>query len=241
MSQNFRKFSFSHFLPFFPSESSIHAIPQTRVALVFPHRRQTWTLRGMRSLAQVAQAAYVFGQAWGKKGQHLSELEVWMVHDVSLRTVCDLLKSLNTLVLHAPAWGVGKDPQHKLASSWRQGHSHHSKVAPFLPGWVLSHGFPEHSGQRINCGPSIFGDSPDSGGLELHDFGDFFFRCANIPPNFSDLKTARRLPSSNNSTWRSTFQFGTMASARGDLLGICFHSCRGGSVHVAQLIHLWVK
>lgn len=77
-------------------------------------------------------------------------------------------------MLQAPVWGVGKDPQHKLASSWRQGHSHHSKVVPFLPGWVLSHGFPEHSGQRINCGPSIFGDSPDSGGLELHDFGVFF-------------------------------------------------------------------
>ena len=219
MSQNFRKFSFSHFLPFFPSESSIHAIPQTRVALVFPHRRQTWTLRGMRSLAQVAQAAYVFGQAWGKKGQHLSELEVWMVHDVSLRTVCDLLKSLNTLVLHAPAWGVGKDPQHKLASSWRQGHSHHSKVAPFLPGWVLSHGFPEHSGQRINCGPSIFGDSPDSGGLELHDFGDFFFQmCKHSTKLFwsEDSKTTSQLQQQHLevnvsiwdhgiSPWRSTW------------------------------------
>eukprot|EP00434_Breviolum_minutum_P038638 symbB.v1.2.034284.t2/scaffold4397.1/size40204/4 len=41
-------------------------VPKTRVALVFPHRRQTWTLRGMRSLAQVAQAAYVFGQVSGK-------------------------------------------------------------------------------------------------------------------------------------------------------------------------------
>lgn len=163
----------------------------------------------------------------GQKVISLSELEVWMVHYVSLRTVCYLLKSRNTLVLPAPAWGVGKDPQHKLASSWRQGHSDHSKVVPFLPEWVLSHGFPEHSGQRINCGPSIFGDSPDSGGLELHDFGVFFSDVQTFHQTFPIWRQQARLPSSNNSNWRSTFQFGTMASARGDLLGICFHSCRG--------------
>ena len=87
--------------------------------------------------------------------------------------------------------------------------------------------------QRINCGPSIFGDSPDSGGLELHDFGDFFSTKL-----FPDLKTARSTSKLQQqqlevnvsiwdhgiSPWRSTWDLLPQLQRLGEL--------------VAQLIHL---